>query len=401
MTAHIHSVLRVSTGAHEDVGWRPGAVRELRHVADGGSMFGADVTPILRIDPHSGLTIDVETWAQAHGYHQRHQRLHALYWHGVGVARGLTVVANVSPDNTVVVEPGVAIDGSGHVILVPDYERVALPSDGTVAYVKLEYIERPDTAASPGRVVEDFRIRATSTAPGRGELELARIEGGSDGSSSVRPASNWWAPADHEIDLRFGRVAVPGAARALTVAYLGIGGDEPFQGHLEGFFYLVRAMRRAGIDVQPLVASAADVPAADLYYVAVSPGGIPSPTDTTKVHDAVVAGARLLVDGCSADDRAVDAIRAALPKPDSVSEDLGRELLRAHHVFAVPPLGSEPDGEFVWDAAGILTGRNYGCAWAGDATDNATASDALEFGVNVAVWASSPAELLGLDRPPR
>ncbi len=364
-------------------------------------MSGADLTPILRIDPHPGLMIDVETWAQAHSYHQRHQRLHALHWHGAGIARGLGVVANAPPDDTVAVEPGLAIDGSGHVILVPDYERVALPSEGAVAYVKLEYVERPDADAA-GRVVEDFRIRATATAPDAGELELARIERDPDGEARALPASSWWSPARQEIDPRFRRVAVSGAARALTLGYLGVGEkDEPGDRHLEGFFYLVRAMRRAGIDVRPLVvAEAAALPAADLYYVTGAPGAVASPAVAELVHDAVVAGARLLVDGCSANDPFVDAIRDALPESGSAPEDLERDVLRAHHVLAAPPPGAEPDGDFAWDVAGPLTGRDYGCAWAGRAADSAAVRDALEFGVNVAAWASSPVELAPLDSPP-
>jgi len=364
---------------------------------------GSDFTPLLRIDPHTGLMIDVETWAQAHGYHRMHQRLHALHWHGVGVARGLSVAASAPPDNTVVVGPGVAVDGSGRVIIVREYERVALPSEGTAAFVKLEYVERPDAAeAGPGRVVEEFRIRATTTAPGEGELELARIARGSELRSIALPASSWWSPADQEIDLRFRRLAVPGANRALTLAYLGFGEeDEVGERHLEGFFYLVRVLRRDGIDVQPLVASPGALPAADLYYVTASPGVVPSRADAELVHDAVVAGARLLVDGCAGSSEFVDAIRRALPKSEAAPEDLQRDVLRTRHILAEPPRGAQPEGDFIWDVAGPLTSRDLGCAWAGHGTDNVTVRDALEFGVNLAAWASSPAELVGLDRPPR
>ncbi len=346
--------------------------------------------------------IDVETWAQAHGYHQRHQRLHALHWHGVGIARGLGVVANAPPDDTVVVEPGVAIDGFGHVILVSDYERVALPPEGAEAYIKLEYVERPDTDTPPGRVVEDFRIRATTTAPAGAEIELARIARGADGDSAALPASPWWSPSHGQVDLRSRRVAIAGATRSLNLVYLGIGvDDEPCDRHLEGFFYLVRAMRRSGIDVRPLVARAGDLPNADLYYVTASPGAVLPPEEAEALRDAVAAGARLLVDGCSPGEGFIDAIRAALPDLGAAPEDLEREVLRAHNVLASPPLGAAPDGDFEWHVAGPLASRDYGCAWAGLAADSVTARDALDFGVNVAAWASSPAELTGLDHPPR
>jgi hypothetical protein len=158
-------------------------------------------------------------------------------------------------------------------------------------------------------------------------------------------------------------------------------------------------MRGAGIDVQPVVAKDGELPMVDLYYVTASPGEIPSPASADMLHDAVAAGARLLVDGCSAGDQLVDAIRRALPESHSAPEDLEREVLRNHHVLTGPPLGAAPDGEFVWHVAGPLTSRDYGCAWAGLATENVIVRDALEFGVNVAVWASSPAEIGSRDQP--
>lgn len=364
-------------------------------------MLGSDLTPLLRVDPHTGLMIDVETWAQAHSYHQTHQRLHALHWHGVGVAQGLNVAASAPPDDTVVVGPGVALDAAGRVIVVPDYERVALPSEGTVAHVTLEYVERPG-AEPPGRVVEDFRIRTTTEPPLEGELELARIKRGSDFPSVALPASRWWAPAGQEIDLRYRHVAVPGAIRALTLAYVDLGEDDETGGrHLEGFFYLVRALRRDGIDVQPLVATLGAHPVADLYYVTASPGVVPSRADVELVHDAVLRGSRILVDGCSGSTELVDAVRRALPTSEAAPEGLERDVLRAHHILATAPQGAQPQGNLVWDVAGPLTSRDLGCAWAGRNTDNVTVRDALEFGVNLAAWASSAVELVGLKRPPR
>ncbi len=356
-------------------------------------------TPIERVVAHSGLVVDADTWAIAHGYHDAHQRLHALAWHGAGIRWGLSVVANGTADDTVVVEPGVAVDSEGRAILVESFMRVPLPAEGTPAYVLLEYVERP-LGSNGGRVAEDYRIRVTTEPPDRSQLELARVARSPEQQAPIRAAAQWWDPADDEIDERFRSVAAGGATRELTIAYVSVGSPEgPSADHLEGFFYLVRELRRVGISTSPVVTepgSSHDL--ADLYYLAAA-AGPPSDRDREFCAEIVRSGARLLIDGCRGADAFVADFLDA-PPTAGAGEDHERAILRARHVLAEPPAGSFPKGRFSWHPLGAVTGRDIGCAWAGSAAATAEVRDALEFGVNMSTWASQPLGSGTSGRPP-
>ncbi|HWO72522.1 MAG TPA: hypothetical protein VNN21_03100, partial [Dehalococcoidia bacterium] len=175
----------------------------------------------VRVHPFTGLVVDVDTWATAHDYHCRHQQLHLLALHGAGVAYGLDVLPTDPPSDTVVVEPGVAIDEFGNVVIVPERQRVGLGGESELAYIVLDYVEslptpgRANQHEERGRVVEDFRLRVLSSLPESPALELARVQVKPGGSPIVNPA-NPWLPAANEIDSRFRPRAYPRVAQDLS-----------------------------------------------------------------------------------------------------------------------------------------------------------------------------------------
>src|SRR3990170_3852397 len=95
----------------------------------------------VRVQPFTGLVIDVDTWATAHDYHRRHHQLHLLTLHGSGIAHGLEVLPTVPSSDTVVVEPGIAIDRAGDVIIVPERQRVTVEEGEHTVYIVLDYVE--------------------------------------------------------------------------------------------------------------------------------------------------------------------------------------------------------------------------------------------------------------------
>ena len=109
----------------------------------------ADLAPfsrITRIQPFTGLVIDPPTWGAIHDYHRLHQRLHLISLHGSGIAQGLAVLPTDPPGGAVVVEPGVAVDDAGEVIVVPERERVTIDARAGSAYLALAFHE-----ATPAR----------------------------------------------------------------------------------------------------------------------------------------------------------------------------------------------------------------------------------------------------------
>ena len=109
--------------------------------------------PVKRVEPFQGLMIDAGVWRDAHDYHRRHQQLHALLLHGTGIVRGLEVEPTPKPGRGLIIQPGVALDPEGRLIVVPQAltYQVSAASAGLV-YLILDlsrYSRRP--AAVAGR----------------------------------------------------------------------------------------------------------------------------------------------------------------------------------------------------------------------------------------------------------
>ena len=72
-----------------------------------------DKLTLKRVNPFQGLIIDDAIWRDSHEYHRNHQRLHSLAIHGPGIIAGLEVIANQSPDLSIIINPGIGIDPEG------------------------------------------------------------------------------------------------------------------------------------------------------------------------------------------------------------------------------------------------------------------------------------------------
>ena len=176
--------------------------------------------PLQRVHPFPGMRIDVDTWRDAHDYHRAQARLHQRALHGTGIVFGLEVIPGASI-NALLVQPGVAVDGAGNLIVVDreQVHRIAAATPGTI-YLALRFHDQPiapadNPAGPPARVLESFVIEERTLPPADAELELVRID--FDPRAAVRAPRNAAAPERGELDYR-GRVrlgvAVAGAAVA-------------------------------------------------------------------------------------------------------------------------------------------------------------------------------------------
>ena len=81
---------------------------------------------LKRVNPFQGLVIDADTWRDAHDYHRDQQRLHILTFHNTGIVEGLEVTANKPPDLSATINPGMAVDPEGNIIIVHQAQRYQL-----------------------------------------------------------------------------------------------------------------------------------------------------------------------------------------------------------------------------------------------------------------------------------
>jgi hypothetical protein len=354
----------------------------------------------VRVQPFTGLVIDVDTWTTAHDYHRRHHQLHLLSLHGSGIASGLDVYPTDPPSEVVVIEPGVAVDDAGNVIIVPEQQRVSIEAQARTNYIVLDYIESlPATAnangqETRGRMLEDFRVRVLPSLPEGNALELARVAVSPQTKSvAVGSAKLPAIPADNELDLRFRLVvgARPAEYVRIGLVVIGAPGKLP-EAHMRGVHNWIRELRAFGLRVSLLQSEAPEVPAADLIFVTGAASEAPSAKLITALSEQMKRGAWLFGDACGPGVELIEGIVRAV-KTDADSESITESrVLNAWHVFGQAPKGASTTQEIVWRRNALISPRDFGCAWSGRHGDQPLAREqirnALEFGVNIAICAS-------------
>lgn len=349
----------------------------------------------VRVHPFTGLVVDVDTWATAHDYHRRHQELHLLTLHGSGIAYGLEVLPTDPPGDTVVIEPGVAVDTVGNLIVVPERQHVAISGKSGTAYIALDYVEsippssngQKDTRA---RILEDFRLRSMTSEPETSALELARIQIEAKAGPIVA-ASNPWTPAAGEIDARFRPRLQTRAPRDLSIAWVTHEPEAMAPNHEAGLHFLLRELDLAGFRGRVTQTSDGSIPSgAQLLYVSGNSETAVAPALVDRLAEQHEAGSWLFVDACGRGSEMVQSILKKLPgkSADQTSEAL---VLGAHSVFGAAPEGAFATKEIIWGKNLLISPRDYGCAWSGRRGDQVfqreVVRSALEFGVNVALSA--------------
>ena len=354
--------------------------------------------PSIRVQPYTGLVIDVDTWATAHDYHRQHQQLHLLSLHGSGISYGLEVLPTDPPSDSLIVEPGAAIDPVGNVIVVPERQRVTPDTGKGTVYVVLDYVESMAPAVnqqdSRGRLLEDFRLRCLREPPKSPSLELARCQAsGSSEVSTVSPA-NPWSPGPDEIDSRFRFYSRPQAPKGLTVGLVVSGSADALDPeHLRGFHYFLREMGSCGL--RPVLAQTPgnDVPEADLLYVTGKGGAAPAAALVKALAAQLKSGTWLFADSCGPGSEFAQGLGTAIKQGGTVAKDTEARLLGAHFIFGAPPSGAYDSPKIIWGGNTIISLRDYGCAWAGRHDGTALPREqirsALEFGMNAAICASA------------
>jgi len=180
----------------------------------------AEQTGFKRINFFKGFMTTEKDWNDAEKYHIDKRALHNKMLHSPGVVFGyagdLRVNARARGDLSVEIQPGAAIDGSGHDLVLFDAaiknvnpEEFRLPQ--TIYLVLRYYEELTDFIAykenleykGHRRVLESCKVELSQTEPDISrEIELARIYL-EKGANRIRDARDPADPRANEIDLRF------------------------------------------------------------------------------------------------------------------------------------------------------------------------------------------------------
>ena len=375
---------------------------------------------LKRLNPFEGLMVDAAAWADAHRYHQDHQRLHALALHQPGIVAGLEVTANNPPDLSVVIHPGLALDPEGNVILVTRAQRYHLqPKERGPVYLIIEFREvgaerASDDGDQPTRILEAYRIQQRDALPAEPHVELARVRIEAAGQP-VRDPRDPFSPAAQEIDGRFRpQVTIcPQGELSLGLLAPKAGGATGGLGQ-RGLRNLGRALsldcgyRASFKGAVELGREAGDC---GLLYIAGGQSLSLDQYELTALGTFLEGGGVLFGESCD-EGRAANQGGGLVIGFKVLAERLGRRLtavtrghplLDARFPFALPPEGAASGGELLEADGLIFSTKDFACAWAGGHEDRplgrTAIREALEFGVNVAAYAMARQRLAALKQP--
>lgn len=359
-----------------------------------------------RVNPFQGLVLDADTWKDEQDYHRNHQKLHTLAFHGTGIVAGLEVKGSQPPDMSLVIDPGVAIDPEGNVIIVSQPQRYNLVSkDKGGVYLIIQYREiatdltSPSEGEKPTRILEAYRIREVNHLPAEPYLELARIDF-DPSRKTITNAKVPFAPTLNEIDLRFRQTAQMAPREGIILGRVTLGEASP-ELHSEGLFRLAQELSFQ-TEYQAAVEKCAldeTITRCTLLYMVGTGSFTIDAKGQAALNSFMQSGGTILAEGC-AENQPAGAREFGLSF-NRLSEQLGKKLALAqrggplfdcHHVFAAAPPGAQAEGVLMSEAQIIYSSYDYGCAWGGGYRNSPLSRDiiraALEMGVNMVTYAA-------------
>jgi hypothetical protein len=390
---------------------------------------------LKRVNAFQGLVIDADTWKDAHNYHRDQQRLHLLAFHKTGIVSGLELTAFNPADSSVSINPGIAIDPDGNLIIVQQKQRYKVQSreKGTV-YLVLQFREipsepfQPPEGGQPTRILEAYRIQERDKLANEPYVELGRIEF-DPGSGVIKDAKNPAKPGLNEINLSFRETALqsggasPAPIReaqpqspqapqviiqkadkqeAFNIGHAVVGeGDKNL--HVEGLKNLARESGRqlnlaANLDTNINLAS--NLTKYSFIYLTGTGRFELTPEQINSLSSFLQSGGTILGQVCSqpGDPKSTKEFGLAFNR---VAGQLncklgiaqrGNPLLSGVNVFSEAPPGCEP-AMLMEGGRVIYSGSDYGCAWEGGHPSTPLPREiirnAFEIGINFMAYALS------------
>lgn len=316
------------------------------------------IQPFQRVQVSDGLLLTAEHWKRAHNYHRDRQNVLYQALNQPGIVWGLGVCVIEPPRERVTaqyrdqrwlqVQPGLAIDQDGNLIVVPEpiAFRIApeAPQRGSLTvYVTIRYVD-PDSLQGIDDqrfVQETFCLGQTITPPSAAEIELCRIQL-QPGEVQLAPAIDVLNPAVNCLDLRYRPQAQIRAQQSVRVIHATTGTAQDAQ-TAENFASLLRslnvlypAMQSQGIE--SVAVSAEGGFDGDLLHISYSHLLSLQGAEITALRQFLKTGAVILVEASAQDANIADLSRmqqqlrasiAALPNLEdmqSVRQELVTEL---------------------------------------------------------------------------
>lgn len=180
------------------------------------------IQPFERLQASDGLLINAERWRKAHNYHRMRQNTHYQCLNQPGIVCGLGVRDIEAPSEVeakyrdgrwLQIQPGIAIDLAGNLIVVPtayDFpiDLEVASSEPLMVYLTVSYIDPEDLRLRESRdtVRETYRFDQRNSTLDISEIEICRILLQPGQKDITQPADAFF-PGYNNINLRYRRQA--------------------------------------------------------------------------------------------------------------------------------------------------------------------------------------------------
>ncbi len=382
------------------------------------------INPFERLQVTDGLLINAEHWRRAHNYHRQRQNVHYQSLNQPGIVCGLGVSPHAPPKGVaavyrdqrwVQIQPGIAIDLAGNLIVVPqpfDF-RIATElndSEPVVVYLVARYRDPDelDEQKLSEIVQETFRIDEKSSPPDSFEVELCRIRLQIDKKEITQPADVFF-PGYGNIDLRYRTQAQARPQALLHIAQVNHSDPECSQNFVN-LSYLLQAVEalcpslRGAEAINQVEWAGNNLQSYDLLYLTGQQGLSLNTPELKALETYVKSGGILLVDAPSDATeliKSVQALAVQLKTPLKPLEQLRRDhpLRTRPFLFAALPLVNQQIVQLQVGGGLILTIGNLASAWGLDedlSLSRVTIRTAQELGVNILHYAWKRRQLIEL-----
>jgi Domain of unknown function (DUF4159) len=381
------------------------------------------IAAMQRQQVKNGLLLTAERWQRAHDYQRRRQNLHYQSVNQPGIVCGLGVRAIPAPETVaaqyrdhrwVQIQPGIAIDLEGNLIIVPHQInfRIATElkeSEPVTVYLVAQYRDPDQLEDTPDHEVvqETFRIDERSCLPGRSDVELCRVLLREQKQLLCAPADVFF-PGYGDLDLRYRRQAQARPQGLVQVAE--INHDD---GECSRNFFNLTYLMRAVEDIYPSLRGAEtvdqvvwddDLSPYELLYLTGRKGLSLNSHQFSMLSNYLKTGGTLLVDAPSDSRELIQSIQILAQELQTPLKSL-QESRRDHplrmkpFLFAALPMADQTRIQLLSGGGIVLAIGDLGGLWGLDEELKRSRTElrtAQELGINILHFAWKRRQMIDL-----
>jgi Domain of unknown function (DUF4159) len=383
------------------------------------------IQPFERLQATDGLLVNADRWRKAHEYHRRRQNAHYQSLNQPGIVCGLGVQVIPAPKQVeakyrdkrwLKIQPGIAIDLAGNVIVVPQPVEFRIATNVTGAepvllYLTVSYID-PDELRQKQQlemVQETFRIDEKSITPNSTEIEICRILL-QPGEVVVSQPTEVFFPGYNNLDLRYRRQAQNRPQAIVRMAQVNHSDPECARNFFN-LSYLLQSIESLsfnlrGTDEVDQLTLSENLSAYDLLYMTGKQGLSFNSQEFAALKSYLDAGGVLLIDTPIDAQPLIDSVHALATLAKSPLQPI-EELRRDHPLrirpflfAALPVIGKQPIRLLTGGGIVLIIG-DIGSAWGLDrelSLPRMTIRSAHELGINILNYGVKRRQLIGLQQ---